>query len=236
MGFEVPPTRVVSRRTRWPALLGPLVAILLAGVGYFSRSAPDEKPAPTAPAIAFATARPTASPVPSASSSAVPGAGQPSSGPSLTPPPGLGPLIAYPARGGPLAGVLTAPSASGQSGQGQGRPARSTDRGPTTALRLPAGIVCHGVDLASCDAMASAAVGILPTTWPAAQGAAVWHSLLCDSTLDCPPTLMRAVVPLGSVILDLADGGRPIWVDVVGWRTLAGITPALQLEAWIVGQ
>lgn len=200
MAFEVRPTRVVSKRTRWTALPVVIAALAIVAIAVASK-APPESPLPgvTAP-------RPT----PSATSGGR-AAGQ--SSPSLALLPTAVPSI----TAGP-----------------DGRPGRTSDSPIGPGQRLPRALTCTALDKGTCASIAEAAIRIVPADWPRISRASVWRSLLCDSTLDCPPALLRSVVPLGSVVLDLVDHGPPIWINVVGWRTLTESSAGLQLQAWIV--
>ena len=132
------------------------------------------------------------------------------------------------------AGAIASPSLGLQpSALTADQPAASTAT-PEPAIRsLPDDIECKGVDYDSCLLLAVAAIRSLPEPVPPIRSASVWKSLLCDSTLDCPPSLLKAVVPLGSVVLTFDDGTT--WMNVVGRRTATATTQgSLRLEAWSV--
>ncbi len=98
---------------------------------------------------------------------------------------------------------------------------------------LPDKIECKGVDYDSCLLIAVAAIRALPEPTPVIRSAAIWKSLMCDNSLDCPPGFLRTVVPLGSVVLTF-DAGTT-WMNVVGRPVAGGFGPSdLRLEAWIV--
>lgn len=69
----------------------------------------------------------------------------------------------------------------------------------------------------------------------AVVSATVWRSIVCDDAIDCPRYRLASSTPVGSVVLEFADGGPRAWINVVGppvTRELDG-GPAGGLEAWV---
>lgn len=97
---------------------------------------------------------------------------------------------------------------------------------------MPDTVLCHGLDETRCTAVVRAALALLGAGVPDAVSATAWSSLLCDSTIDCPPADLATAVPLGSVVLTFADGGPSAWVNVVDHPAASGGGPST--DAWIV--
>jgi hypothetical protein len=93
-------------------------------------------------------------------------------------------------------------------------------------------VACHELDRASCLAIVEAALAVLPGDAPDAVEAAAWASLLCDSTMDCPPAQLRLATPLGSVVVAFGDGGPDAWLNVI--EVPAAGSASGTTEAWIV--
>jgi hypothetical protein len=102
---------------------------------------------------------------------------------------------------------------------------------PSVARGLPERLRCHDVVRRSCERLVRAALRVLPADLPDVDRAAVWQSLVCNSTFDCPPAYLRDSPAAGSVILAFEDGSPSVAVNVVDWRYGSGIR--LGLRAWI---
>jgi hypothetical protein len=102
---------------------------------------------------------------------------------------------------------------------------------PSVARDVPEQLRCHDVGSRSCERLVRAALRVLPADLPDVDGAAVWRSLVCNSTFDCPPGYLQDSPAAGSVILAFADGSPSVAVNVVDWRYGSGIR--LGLRAWI---
>ena len=96
----------------------------------------------------------------------------------------------------------------------------------------PASVTCHELERPSCAAIVRAALAVLPGDAPPAIAAAAWASLLCDSTIECPPNRLRLAVPLGSVVVSFEDGGPDAWLNVIQVPVAGG--PTDDTQAWIV--
>ena len=99
------------------------------------------------------------------------------------------------------------------------------------ARPLPARIQCHDVARRDCERIVRAALRVLPADLPDVSGSAVWDSLVCNDTFDCPPAYLRDSLAVGSVIVRFADDSPSVSVNVVDWRYGTGIR--LGLRAWI---
>jgi hypothetical protein len=83
---------------------------------------------------------------------------------------------------------------------------------------LPADLRCGDVAGQTCLRIAWAALRALPDDAPPVDSAAVWSSILCNDSLDCPADYLRGARPLGSVVLTFAEDGRRIAMNVVDPR------------------
>ena len=101
----------------------------------------------------------------------------------------------------------------------------------SVARSLPERIACHDVDRGECERVVRAALRVLPADLPDVAAAAVWRSLVCNDTFDCPPAYLRDSDPIGSVIVRFADDSPAVSVNVVDWRYGSAIR--LGLRAWI---
>jgi hypothetical protein len=106
---------------------------------------------------------------------------------------------------------------------------------PILALALPASFDCHGIAGPDCAAAARAAVALVASEGERVARAEVWSSLLCNSTFECPPTLLTPEsTPIGSVVLTF-DSGPAAWINVVSKpELLFGGTSGDALLAWLV--
>jgi hypothetical protein len=102
---------------------------------------------------------------------------------------------------------------------------------PSIARELPDRVQCHDVGRGRCERVVRAALRVLPADLPAVERAAVWRSLVCNDTFDCPPSYLRDSPTVGSVIFAFTDGSPSIAVNVVDWRY--GSSIRLGLRAWI---
>ena len=100
------------------------------------------------------------------------------------------------------------------------------------ARPVPSAVACHQLDQASCVAIIRAALAGLPADVPAASGASAWASLLCNSSIECPPADLAEGIPRGSVVVSFTDGGPAAWVNVVDHPQTG--KPGLVTETWIV--
>ena len=98
--------------------------------------------------------------------------------------------------------------------------------------RCPGRIQCHDdCRPPECERVIRAALRVLPADLPDVSGAAVWRSLVCNDTFDCPPGYLRDSDAIGSVIMRFADDSPSVAVNVVDWRY--GTSIRLGLRAWI---
>ena len=97
---------------------------------------------------------------------------------------------------------------------------------------MPPIVACHGLEMAACRQIISAALAGLPGDAPQASTASAWNSLLCDSSIDCPPAALSVAIPRGSVVISFTDRGPDAWLNVVDHPAKAAQT--LETEAWIV--
>jgi len=87
-----------------------------------------------------------------------------------------------------------------------------------------------------CLLIARSALAIIPGGLGAVTRVSVWHSILCDTVRDCPPSAFAGGnVPLGSVVVAFADASPSAWVNVAG-RAIDARQPASRVSAtaWIV--
>jgi hypothetical protein len=126
-------------------------------------------------------------------------------------------------------------------GRGPADAARTAGTAPASTLPselatparspVPLMLRCVDVDPATCARMARIAIEALPSGLPAAIEAAVWKSMLCGDTPDCPPGFLDGGPPLGSVILRFEDGSPGAAVNIVdGQRGPIRRSP----KAWVV--
>lgn len=97
---------------------------------------------------------------------------------------------------------------------------------------LPSTVACHELDRGSCVEIIRAALADLPPDVPEASGASAWASLLCNSSIDCPPADLANGTPRGSVVVSFTDGGPVAWVNVVDYPLLG--SPGTGTRTWIV--
>lgn len=137
---------------------------------------------------------------------------------------------AAPSGAPPVAAAVPGePVASGLPGQ---RPAAIPKVAtPSVAREVPERLRCHDVGPGSCERLVRAALRVLPVDLPDVEQAAVWQSLVCNNTFDCPPAYLQDSLVAGSVILAFADGSPSVAINVVDWRYGSGIR--LGLRAWI---
>jgi hypothetical protein len=100
------------------------------------------------------------------------------------------------------------------------------------ARPLPDVIACHDIAAGHCERLVRAALRVLPADLPAVRDAAVWDSLVCGDTFDCPPGYLRDSTPEGSVVVRFVDGSPSTAINVVDWRYGSAIR--LGLRAWLV--
>ena len=96
---------------------------------------------------------------------------------------------------------------------------------------MPEQLRCHDVGARPCERLVRAALRVLPADLPDVERAAVWRSLVCNSTFDCPPAYLQDSPAAGSVILAFVDDSPSVAVNIVDWRYGSGIR--LGLRAWI---
>jgi hypothetical protein len=87
---------------------------------------------------------------------------------------------------------------------------------PTSdANTLPLQLTCHAIDVDRCRLVADAAVAAARDPYlPSAAAVDVWASLVCDSTLDCPPNQLVNLLPLGSATISYRGSEIILWVNV----------------------
>ena len=111
--------------------------------------------------------------------------------------------------------------------------ATSSSSAQILALSLPDSVACHEVAPPDCVVAARAAVALLAPDGGRITAAEVWRSLLCNSTFECPPTLLTPEsTPLGSVVLTF-DSGPAAWINVVSKPQVAPVSSDAVL-AWLV--
>jgi hypothetical protein len=126
------------------------------------------------------------------------------------------------------AGGTAGPTASA----GAGAALQDETASPGAPRGVPSSVACHELDRSSCLAIVGAALAVLPEDAPVATSAAAWASLLCDSTIDCPPVRLRLATARGSVVVSFDDGGPDAWLNVIE-VPVAGVATG-GTEAWIV--
>ncbi len=95
----------------------------------------------------------------------------------------------------------------------------------------PRSVACGKVRQPECGRIVSGIGSLVGSAaLPPIAHVDVYASLLCDSSLDCPPSLLAHVRVLGSAVVSFDGQERQAWVDVVD----AGDGRALNPEAWIV--
>jgi hypothetical protein len=103
------------------------------------------------------------------------------------------------------------------------------------ARPLPAALWCHALDPSTCRTVARAALDVLPSGTPRVKAVSAWPTLLCGDSLDCPSTYLAHADPVGSAVVDFADGSRSAWINVarrvIGAKRVADV---VSLEAWII--
>lgn len=97
---------------------------------------------------------------------------------------------------------------------------------------LPDEVVCHDLDRATCLRVARAALQALTPEAPPVTSVAAWASLLCNDNFDCPPGYLDHGNPLGSAVIEFAEGGSTAAFNVVTWHYLA--SARLGARAWLV--
>ena len=136
-------------------------------------------------------------------------------------------LAAVLTKGTPSSSQFPIPSVIAQD-----RLTAATSAPASPSRPVPSAVACHELDRGSCIAIIRAALADLPPDVPEASGAAAWASLLCDSSIDCPPADLAGGTPRGSVVVSFTDGGPAAWVNVVD-HPQAG-KPGVVTETWIV--
>jgi hypothetical protein len=102
------------------------------------------------------------------------------------------------------------------------------------AQPIPRTLGCVRLAVSTCRAIVRAALDILEPGATVASASA-WPSLLCRDSVDCPPARLEAAQPMGSAVLQFADGRPTAWVNVV--RVVVGpnhVSDGMPLQAWFV--
>jgi hypothetical protein len=124
---------------------------------------------------------------------------------------------------------------------------------PSSLVRpAPPTVQCHAIDADRCLLVANAAVDAARDPYlPPASVVEVWASLICGSTLDCPPNQLVGLRPLGSATIRYASSAIVLWVNVgevidrsspsptAGPRTSGQAPvadPIAHLDAWVLRQ
>jgi hypothetical protein len=123
-------------------------------------------------------------------------------------------------------GVVSRPHVSAARGA-------SVDARELAVLRLPSGLDCHDLARPDCESAIRTALLLLEPTDGAVVEAGAWKSLLCSNSLDCPPTLLAASSPVGSVVLRFASGDDA-WINVMARPEPTPAGPVVTPFAWFV--
>jgi hypothetical protein len=108
----------------------------------------------------------------------------------------------------PAALVLPSPSPSP-------RPAFLPSPYPSGLANTPLELTCHAIGIDQCRIVADAAVAAARDPYlPSAATVDVWASLVCGSTLDCPPNQLADLLPLGSATISYRGSEIVLWVNV----------------------
>ncbi len=129
-----------------------------------------------------------------------------------------------------IAGLLAMAIGAGRVDRGAGAPASARPVGG--ASTAPATVRCHDLAAGPCRRVAAAALDAIGPD-ASVESIDVWHSLLCGDDLDCPPSRLAGLRPLGSAIVGLGDAEQAGWVNV-GERLPAGGAGSPALVAWLI--
>jgi hypothetical protein len=81
------------------------------------------------------------------------------------------------------------------------------------ARALPASVDCGAMRAFDCREAVDAAQEAIADVPAAVKAARAWPTLICGDNFDCPPLLLAASDPVGSVALTLSDRGV-VWINV----------------------
>jgi len=209
MAFEVRPEPVRTRFGLWPITVPIVVSVVLVGIALANPLPPSPpSPAPVVEATLVAAAPSSIVAVGSTEAAVVPpGRPIPSSPLAATPTP---------------AWAIDAPSPYLE-------PAAMA-----AALRT---LRCEGaIGHDDCLLVARSALMAIPGGLATVSAVSVWHSILCDTVRDCPPSAFSGGhVPLGSAVVAFADASPSAWINVTE-RAIDVRQPASRVAAtaWIV--
>ena len=89
----------------------------------------------------------------------------------------------------------------------------SPPRPPAPPPPRQVSVECGALDAYNCGEAVDAARLAIADVPAAVDAAQAWPGLICGDNFDCPPPLLAASHPVGSVVLTLADRGV-VWVNV----------------------
>jgi hypothetical protein len=129
-----------------------------------------------------------------------------------------------------IAGLLAMAIGAGHVDRGAGAPASARPVGD--ASTEPATVRCHDLAAGPCRRVAAAALDVIGPD-ASIESIDVWRSLLCGDDLDCPPSRLAGLRPLGSAVVGLGDAEQAGRVNV-GERLPAGGAGSPALVAWLI--
>ena len=92
-------------------------------------------------------------------------------------------------------------------------PQRAVPPASPSASALPVAVDCGAMRAYDCRQAVEAARQVIADVPAAVEAAQAWPSLICGDNFDCPPLLLAASDPVGSVALTMSDRGV-VWVNV----------------------
>ena len=93
------------------------------------------------------------------------------------------------------------------------QPAEVAPSASSVGRALPASVDCGAMRAFDCREAVDAAQLAIADVPVAVKAARAWPTLICGDNFDCPPPLLAASDPVGSVALKLSDRGV-VWINV----------------------
>jgi len=93
------------------------------------------------------------------------------------------------------------------------QPAEVAPSASSVGRALPASVDCGAMRAFDCREAVDAAQEAIADVPAAVEAARAWPTLICGDNFDCPPPLLAASDPVGSVALTLSDRGV-VWINV----------------------
>ena len=93
------------------------------------------------------------------------------------------------------------------------QPEEAVPAASSVARALPASVDCGAMRAFDCREAVDAAQQAIADVPAAVKAARAWPTLICGDNFDCPPALLAASDPVGSVALTLSDRGV-VWINI----------------------